>query len=165
MLKLHLSATILFYPFPSTIMIMKTSTSRRKFLTNTAQGLVVGTALTTGTFMETNAHTPAKLPAFSHHVFFWLKEPQNQEAYQQLYKALQKLGQITEIAAAHIGRSSINDFDKSVTDASYTFSVLLLFATKEAEEKYLVHPLHKQFIEENKHLWSKVVVYDSIAIR
>ncbi|MCA1758894.1 MAG: Dabb family protein [Bacteroidales bacterium] len=27
---------------------------------------------------------------------------------------------------------------------------------------YQVHPLHVKFVEENSHLWDKVVVYDSV---
>ena len=96
--------------------------------------------------------------------FFWLKDSKDKKAYDQLLAGLKGLGKIEQIKQAHIGKASINDFDKPVTDASYTFSVLLLFASKEDEEKYLVHPLHKKFIEDHKHLWSKVVVYDSIAL-
>ena len=102
--------------------------------------------------------------AFAHHVFFWLKNPDSKADHDQLLAALKALKQIEVVKYAHIGAPSINDFDKPVTDASYSFSVLLLFDSKKDEETYLYHPLHKKFGTENKHLWSKVMVYDSSAI-
>jgi hypothetical protein len=68
------------------------------------------------------------------------------------------------IASAHVGKPIVTDFDKSVTEASYTFSVVLVFDSAEKEKEYLYHPLHKKFIDENKHLWAKVQVIDSEAL-
>jgi hypothetical protein len=93
-----------------------------------------------------------------------LKNPDNTAERDQLLAALRGLRQIKEIQLAHLGAPSVNDFDRPVTDATYSFSVLLLFASKADEEAYLVHPLHKAFIDNNKHLWSKVVVYDSLEV-
>ena len=140
------------------------SIARRNFLKKTTQSLVVGSGIAALGSQAAEAATPQALPSFSHHVFFWLKDPEDKKAYEQLLAGLKGLGKIKQIKQAHIGKASINEFDKPVTDASYTFSALLLFATKADEEAYLVHPLHKAFIEANKHLWSKVVVYDSIAL-
>jgi hypothetical protein len=140
------------------------NSSRRTFIEKSAQSLATGAVIATLATQTAEAAVPKSLPVFSHHVFFWLKNNKDQKAYDQLLAGLKALGKIEQIKSAHIGKASINDFDKSVTDASYTFSVLLLFASKEDEEKYLVHPLHKKFIDDHKHLWSKVVVYDSIAI-
>ena len=109
---------------------------------------------------------PEKAPknAFAHHVFFWLKNPDNKIEHAQLLAALKALKKIEAVKYAHIGAPSINEFDKPVTDASYSFSVLVLFDSKKDEETYLSHPLHKKFGAENNHLWSKVMVYDSTAI-
>ena len=132
--------------------------NRRSFIKNTS-GLV-GASLVSPEF------TINKAPknAFAHHVFFWLKNPDNKAEHAQLLSALRALKKIDVVKYAHIGASSINDFDKPVTDASYSFSVLLLFDNKKDEETYLLHPLHKKFGAENNHLWSKVLVYDSTAI-
>ena len=126
---------------------------------------MAGTVMTTFTSSETEAHNKEKTSlSFIHHVFFWLKNPKNKQDHDKLLAGLKGLGKIKEIKMAHIGLPSINDFDKSVTDASYSFSVLLVFNNKADEEKYLVNPLHKKFIDDHKDLWSKVVVYDSAAI-
>lgn len=108
----------------------------------------------------------AKAPkkAFTHHVFFWLKNPDSATDHAQLLAALKALKEIDVVKYAHIGAPSINDFDKPVTDASYSFSVLLLFDNKKDEETYLYHPVHKKFGVDNNHLWSKVMVYDSTAL-
>lgn len=131
--------------------------NRRSFIKNTS-GLVAASLVSPDLMLE-------KVPknTFSHHVFFWLKNPDNKIEYAQLLAALKTLKKIEVVKFAHIGAPSINDFDKPVTDASYSFSVLLLFESKKDEEKYLVHPLHKKFGAENNHLWSKVLVYDSTA--
>lgn len=141
------------------------NSSRREFLEKSTAALVGGTVMTTLASSEAEAHNKEKasLP-FVHHVFFWLKNPKNKQEHDKLLAGLKGLGKIKEIKMAHIGLPSINDFDKSVTDASYSFSVLLVFNNKADEEKYLVNPLHKKFIDDHKNLWSKVVVYDSSAI-
>ena len=141
------------------------NSSRREFLEKSTAALVAGTVMTTFTSSETEAHNKEKTSlSFIHHVFFWLKNPKNKQDHDKLLAGLKGLGKIKEIKMAHIGLPSINDFDKSVTDASYSFSVLLVFNNKADEEKYLVNPLHKKFIDDHKDLWSKVVVYDSSAI-
>jgi len=143
---------------------MKNS-SRREFLEKSTATLVAGTGMTILASSEAtaNSNVDAQI-SFVHHVFFWLKDPKNKQDYDQLLAGLRGLGKIKEIKMAYIGSPSINEFDKPVTDASYSFSVLLIFANKVDEEKYLVNPLHKKFIEDHKNLWSKVVVYDSSTI-
>jgi hypothetical protein len=142
------------------------NSSRREFLEKSTAALVAGTVMTTFASSEAEASITVDAPiSFVHHVFFWLKDPKNKQDHDKLLAGLRGLGKIKEIKMAHIGSPSINEFDKSVTDASYSFSVLLIFANKVDEEKYLVNPLHKKFIEDHKNLWSKVVVYDSALIK
>ncbi len=139
--------------------------SRRKFLQKSTTALVAGTVMTTFANLEAEANFKDDVPlSFVHHVFFWLKDSKNKKDYDKLLAGLKGLGKIEQIKMSHIGLPSVNNFDKPVTDASYSFSVLLIFDNKSDEEKYLVHPLHKKFIEDHKNLWSKVVVYDSSAI-
>ena len=122
--------------------------------------------MTTLVNSETEANVKEDAPlSFVHHVFFWLKNPKNKKYYDKLLAGLKGLGKIEQIKMSHIGLPSVNNFDKPVTDASYSFSVLLIFNSKSDEEQYLVHPLHKKFIDDHKNLWSKVVVYDSSLIK
>lgn len=139
------------------------NSSRRKFLQKSTAILMAGTVVTTIANSEASIKEDAPL-SFVHHVFFWLKNPKNKKDYDKLLTGLKGLGKIEQIKMSHIGLPSVNNFDKAVTDASYSFSVLLIFDNKVDEEKYLGNPLHKKFIEDHKNLWSKVVVYDSSAI-
>jgi hypothetical protein len=41
---------------------------------------------------------------------------------------------------------------------------MVFFNSKEDQESYQTDPIHLKFVEENSHLWSKVVVYDSTDI-
>jgi hypothetical protein len=125
------------------------STSRRDFI-----------ALASTLPFAASAESSTKM-TFIHHVLFWAKNPTSTTETDQLFRALKSLGTLPMIASAHVGKPIVTDFDKPVTEASYTFSVVLVFDSAEKEKEYLYHPLHKKFIDENKHLWGKVQVIDS----
>jgi len=107
---------------------------------------------------------PSTQLTFIHHVLFWAKNPTSTTETDQLFRALKSLGTLPMIASAHVGKPIVTDFDRSVTEASYTFSVVLVFDSAEKEKEYLYHPLHKKFIQDNMHLWGKVQVIDSEAL-
>ncbi len=97
---------------------------------------------------------------FIHHVFFWLKNPDSKEDLAQLISGLQKLSRAPTIKDFHIGKPA--DTNREVIDRSYAASWLLLFESAEDQEIYQTDPVHLKFIEECSHLWSKVVVYDTV---
>jgi hypothetical protein len=127
------------------------STSRRDFI-----------ALASTLPFAASAEPSTKM-TFIHHVLFWAKNPTSTTETDQLFRALKSLGTLPMIASAHVGKPIVTDFDKSVTEASYTFSVVLVFDSAEKEKEYLYHPLHKKFIQDNMNLWGKVQVIDSLA--
>jgi len=96
---------------------------------------------------------------FVHHVYIWLKEPGNREAFDRLVAGLEKLSRVRTIQMSHIGRPA--DTDREVIDRSYSVSWLTLFASKADQDAYQSDPIHLKFVEECSALWSKVVVYDS----
>lgn len=96
-----------------------------------------------------------------HHVFFWLKEPGNPAVRKQFEKAISELLQVETIKLSHVGVPASTE-NRDVVDHSYTYSVMTFFDSREGQDIYQVHPLHLKFVKENSHLWSKVVVYDSI---
>ena len=98
---------------------------------------------------------------FLHHVFFTLKNPNNAAERQQLIDGLNTLRSVQTIKLIHIGQPAATDRD--VIDRSYSISWLLIFENLADEEVYQVHPLHLKFVDNCKHLWSKVVVYDSVS--
>ena len=100
--------------------------------------------------------------SFIHHVFFWLKNAKNQEDQAKLVAGLEKLRAIADITGFHIGIPAVTD--RPVIDSSYDISLCIFFDTSEAQDAYQIDPLHLVFIDECKHLWERVVVYDSIDI-
>lgn len=97
---------------------------------------------------------------FIHHVYFWLKNTGNVADYEQLRDGLKLLTSIQPQVLAHIGVPA--GTNRSVIDSSYTFSLLMIFKTADDEANYQTHPTHDNFRNNYSHLWSKVVVYDSI---
>jgi hypothetical protein len=97
---------------------------------------------------------------FIHHVYFWLKNPGNRADVEQLKKGLQTLTVIETIGMYQIGEPAATNRD--VIDRSYGVSWMLMFDNLEDEEIYQNHPIHKKFVEDCSHVWSKVVVYDSV---
>ncbi|MFY0685736.1 MAG: Dabb family protein [Cyclobacteriaceae bacterium] len=98
---------------------------------------------------------------FVHTVFFWLKEPDNQD-HRALFLSELKMfiDGIDLILNQHVGAPAGTPRD--VVDNSYTFSLIVSFESKEDHDTYQEHPLHKQFIANASMLWSRVQVYDSI---
>ncbi|MGC8750955.1 Dabb family protein [Hydrotalea sp.] len=98
---------------------------------------------------------------FIHHVYFWLKEPNNQQAHVALHEGLQALSKVPQIKSFHIG--VLASTNRNVIERSYHFSWLAIFENLTDEEIYQTHPIHLRFIETCGHLWEKVVVFDSVS--
>jgi hypothetical protein len=99
--------------------------------------------------------------ALIHHVFFWLKEPKNEAHKKQLVDALKKLLKVGTIRMSHIGFPAGTE-SRDVVDHSYSVSFMVVFDDQAGQDTYQIHPIHLKFVEENSHLWNKVVVYDSV---
>jgi hypothetical protein len=97
---------------------------------------------------------------FIHHVFFWLKNPDNKEDLDVLANGLKKLSTVKTIRQFHVGLPAATN--RGVIDNSYSASWCIIFDNAEDQDSYQVDPIHLNFVKECSHLWSKVVVYDSI---
>jgi len=97
---------------------------------------------------------------FVHHVYFWLKNPESKDDLDKLVTGLNELTKAKSIKSYHMGVPA--GASRDVIDGSYAISWLTIFANAEDEQKYQVDPIHLEFIDKCKHLWSKVVVYDSV---
>jgi hypothetical protein len=98
-----------------------------------------------------------------HHVFFWLKNPDSKEDRTKLIEGLQSLLKIEQLRLGKIGLPAATE-KRPVIDDSYSVSWLNIFDDIEGQNQYQVHPIHLKFVEEYKHLWQKVLVYDSTDI-
>ncbi len=99
----------------------------------------------------------------AHHVYFWLKNPDSKDDLAQLINGAKTLTSIETIKGFHISLPAATE-DRDVIDSSYGLSWLAFFDNEADEQVYQVHPTHLKFIEDCSHLWSKVVVYDSVQI-
>ncbi len=129
---------------------------RRKFLQNSGMAAAAGLF----TFSGNNQIEMTEKNIFIHHVYFWLKNSESKEDRQALIKGLQDLSKIDYIKLSHIGVPA--DTNRDVVERTYAVSWLLFFKNKEDEERYQSDPVHLKFIETCKHLWEKVVVYDTV---
>jgi hypothetical protein len=123
---------------------------------------IAGLGLTTAVFSLFNL-SRAKDPDqkyFLHHVFFWLKNPEDSENRKIFEKALQELGTVETIQLLYIGRPA--DTNRDVIDNTYHYSFLAGFKDKAGHDIYQEHPVHDKFRNEYGHMWIKVLVYDSV---
>lgn len=138
-----------------------TDTSRRNFLTTSA---IAGAALVAGDALAKPATENAVMPKLLHHVFFWLKNPDSKEDLAKLIAGVQSLAAIETVRSIHVGVPASTE-KREVVDNSYHVSELLGFDDVAGQDAYQVHPLHQKFVDEHQHLWSKVVVYDALAVK
>lgn len=99
--------------------------------------------------------------ALVHHVFFWLNEPENEQQRKQFEKGIQELLTVKTIRMSHFGRPASTE-KREVVDNTFTYSYMVMFDSVEDQNSYQKDPIHLKFVEENSHLWKKVVVYDSV---
>ena len=137
-----------------------TDTSRRDFLTTTA---IASAALVAGDALATPEKENPAMPKLLHHVFFWLKNPDSKEDREKLIAGVKSLAAIETVRSIHVGVPASTE-KREVVDNSYHVSELLGFDDVAGQDTYQIHPLHQKFVEEHQHLWSKVVVYDALAV-
>lgn len=133
--------------------------NRRSFLKKLTAGLAVAGLIPIA--KKTTAGEVRIEGALVHHVFFWLKEPGNADHKRQLLEALNDLLEVKTIKVSHIGLPAGTE-SRDVVDHSYSVSFMVIFDNQADQDAYQVDPIHLKFVEKNKHLWNKVVVYDSV---
>lgn len=133
--------------------------NRRSFIKKAAAGLTVAGLLPLS--KKTMAGEVKITGALVHHVYFWLKEPKNEAHKKQLVEGLNKLITVKKIKMSHLGFPAGTE-SRDVVDHSYSVSYLVMFDNQADQDAYQIDPIHLKFVEENQHLWSKVIVYDSV---
>lgn len=118
----------------------------------------------TTTLSNTEKTMPNQIAPVAHQVYFWLKNPGSQEDQAKLIEGIKTLSAIEQVRGVHIGIPASTE-KREVVDNSYAVSELLFFDNAADEHAYQIHPIHKAFVENYSHLWSKVVVYDSLKVK
>ena len=96
---------------------------------------------------------------FSHVVIFWT-DPKNPKAADELIEGANKyLKPIPGILTYHVGKMVPSH--RPVVEQTYQVGLNVIFASKQAQDDYQVHPLHIDFVEKVlKAVCTKVMVYD-----
>lgn len=133
--------------------------NRRSFLKKAAAGITLAGLIP---FSKNSMAGEVKISsALVHHVYFWLKEPKNEAHKKQLVRALNDLLVVKTIKLSHIGFPAGTE-SRDVVDHSYSVSYMVMFDNQKDQDSYQVDPIHTKFVEDNSHLWNKVIVYDSL---
>ncbi|ATC32487.1 Dabb family protein [Caulobacter vibrioides] len=125
--------------------------------------VLISGGLAASAALATPASAAPDAPALFHQVFFWLKTPGDKADRDKLIAGLKALKAIDVIQQLHVGVPASTE-KRDVIDNSYDVSELMVFKSVEDQKRYQDHPLHQKFVADCSHLWSKVVVYDSMAV-
>lgn len=98
-----------------------------------------------------------------HHVFFWLKNPDSKEDLNKLVEGINSLKKIKTLRLCKVGTPAGTE-QRDVVDSSYQVSLLTVFDDVKGHDAYQVDPVHTAFVKNYAHLWSKVIVFDSMDI-
>ena len=109
---------------------------------------------------KSNKQTVIESGGFLHSVYFWLKNPDSKADRETFEKHLNTFINSSQyVKSKFVGK--VAPSDREVVDSSYTYTLVLSFASKEDQDKYQIEPVHLKFVNDAQHLWEKVVVYDS----
>jgi Stress responsive A/B Barrel Domain len=96
-----------------------------------------------------------------HTVVFWLRpELTSTERETFAREGLDSLRGIPTVRALHLGRPAAIP-PRPVVDASYDFSITVLFDDVPGHDIYQVHPVHLAFLARFKTSWTRVQIYDA----
>jgi hypothetical protein len=96
---------------------------------------------------------------FVHTVFFYLKPETPADAKAKLQReCIEILGKIPSVKHIWAGPPAMTPRD--VVDNSYGIGLTVCYDDRAGHDLYQEHPLHLQFIAQNKAWWARVQVYD-----
>jgi hypothetical protein len=101
--------------------------------------------------------------SFYHNVYFWLQNPENEEDRIFFEASLRKMLSSSKfVVEYHIGVPAATD--RPVIDRSYTFAAVMSFKNATDQDAYQEEQVHKNFLQECRPFWTKVIIYDSIEV-
>jgi len=133
---------------------MKNTSKRRSFIRK-----LFGTSVALGALPMVGQTQPSLNGRFAHVVFFWLKSNQAADVKRFEEGTRNFLSQVEVIKSIHLGQPAGTPRD--VVDNSYSVCLIVTFDSKEDQDIYQKHSAHLQYIEDMKHMWTKVQVFDS----
>lgn len=94
-----------------------------------------------------------------HIVLFWLKKDLSAEDKALFLSGVNCLSGIGTLKGFHVGSPAATTKRPSIDD-SYDFGLYTNFANLDGHNSYQTDAIHLKFLEECKHLWESVKVYD-----
>ena len=94
-----------------------------------------------------------------HSVYFWFKPDADPQVVAAFESGLKRLTGIPDIGTAYFGRPEVTP-KRAVVDDTYAWALVETFEDLAAHDRYQVHPIHQQFLEEFAASWQRVQVYD-----
>ncbi len=88
---------------------------------------------------------PAPQQGVVHAVLVWLKQPGNAEHRAQIIAGSQKLRDVPGVLDLRVGE--VIRSERGVVEDGYDVGLTLRFASQQALQDYLVHPLHKSTVK------------------
>jgi hypothetical protein len=102
----------------------------------------------------------ATLRPMFHTVLFWLKKGITEEEVAFFESELKLLAQVPYLKQAHVSMPAATA-QRPVVDHSFSFSLIVEFASMEDHVRYQTNDAdHDRFVDNCKHLFGEVIVYD-----
>ncbi len=95
-----------------------------------------------------------------HCVYFWLKPELTPTQRAEFRRGVETLTGIKAIEKATIGVPAATT-PRPVIDHSFDVALIVQCRDVAAEAAYQIDPIHLAFVENCKHLWTRVQIYDS----
>ena len=95
-----------------------------------------------------------------HSVRFYLPVDLSPERRASLRAGLESLRAVPTVRQLFVGTPASTP-SRGVIDADYGFALTVLFDDLAGHDVYQTHPLHLQFITDNKDNWTRVAVFDA----
>jgi hypothetical protein len=100
-------------------------------------------------------------PRLAHTVFFALKDHSTAERKRFIASCQKYLTDHDGVVSFAVGTIAEDVVEPGASVRDFDVSLHVVFLSKAAEQKYLVHPRHTQFVDENKASFEQVRVFDS----
>lgn len=132
--------------------------------------LMIGFMFSSCTSVQENA--PAKKSdstssslqgTFTHSVYFWLANPDSEEAKAEFEAAVKKfIDNSAYVKTKYLGTPA--GTPREVVDNSWTYNLIVTFDSKEDHDLYQAEQVHEDFRNGSAHLWTKVLIYDGVKL-
>lgn len=112
--------------------------------------------------LTANTNIPsASTTMLVHTVYFWLKPELSAAQVADFRGGVESLGLIKSVAKIYVGAPAPTE-KRPIIDDSYSVALTVLCADVAAHDLYQVDPIHLAFIQQFKHCWHRVQIYDAV---